>query len=204
LLEGGMVEPSDKAIAEAVRLNMAMAPEGAEPNLVEVIKESPALFVTLLNHARTLDEKWALEEALEFTLSDTQRLLRQCDVEGVCRSPDMCFEYGLTARCGPCAREAAAARGVSPLLDLPNLPEVSRLRRELDGKLAELAMMRDALRPFAAMTTAAEHLAVAGKPCAALVAKQRGFYVLRCQQERDSAILAARAILAPIGGGGGV
>jgi len=64
-------------------------------------------------------------------MSDPQRLLWRDDVEGICPTPGLCWEYGDTARCGPCAIKQAEAFGVEPNLSLPNLPEVYRLRREL-------------------------------------------------------------------------
>lgn len=65
------------------------------------------------------------------TLSDPQRLLWRDDVEGICPTPGACWEYGDTARCGPCAIKQAAALGVESNMSLPNLPEVYRLRRLL-------------------------------------------------------------------------
>jgi hypothetical protein len=65
------------------------------------------------------------------TLTDPQRLLWRDDVEGICRSPDLCWEHGETARCGPCAIEQARRAGVETNFSLPNHPEVSRLRRRL-------------------------------------------------------------------------
>jgi len=65
------------------------------------------------------------------TLSDPQRLLWRDDVEGICPTPGACWEYGETARCGPCAIKQAANLGVESDMALPNLPEVYRLRRKL-------------------------------------------------------------------------
>lgn len=65
------------------------------------------------------------------TLTDPQRLLWRDDVEGICPTPGVCWEYGDTARCGPCAIKAATQLGVESNLSLPNLPEVYRLRRQL-------------------------------------------------------------------------
>lgn len=65
------------------------------------------------------------------TLSDPQRLLWREDVEDICPSIGICFEYGDTVRCGPCAIKQADQCGVNSNLSLPNLPEVSRLRRVL-------------------------------------------------------------------------
>lgn len=65
------------------------------------------------------------------TLTDPQRMLWRDDVEGICQSPDMCFEYGDHVRCGPCAIKQATSLGVESDLSLPYLPEVYRMRREL-------------------------------------------------------------------------
>jgi hypothetical protein len=65
------------------------------------------------------------------TLSDHGRLLWRDDVEGICPTIDSCFEYGDTVRCSPCAIKQAAARGVETNYSLPELPEVSRQRREI-------------------------------------------------------------------------
>jgi hypothetical protein len=65
------------------------------------------------------------------TLSDPQRLLWRDDVEGICPTPGVCWEYGDTARCGPCAIKQAAHLGVESDMAIPNLPEVYRLRRKL-------------------------------------------------------------------------
>lgn len=65
------------------------------------------------------------------TLTDPQRLLWRDDVEGICPTPGACWEYGDTARCGPCAIKQAAQHGIESNMALPNLPEVYRLRRKL-------------------------------------------------------------------------
>lgn len=91
--------------------------------------------------AHSTSELTALRERDRRTLTDPQRLIWRDDVEGICPTPDMCFEYGEHARCGPCAIKQADARGVTSDLSLPNLPEVSRLQREnaaLSGALAAL------------------------------------------------------------------
>lgn len=71
------------------------------------------------------------EEKLRRTMTDPQRLLWRDDVEGICPTPGACWEYGDTARCGPCAIEQAKRCGVESNHSLPNLPEVYRLRRKL-------------------------------------------------------------------------
>ena len=65
------------------------------------------------------------------TMTDPGRMLWKDDVEGICRSPDMCFDYGEHVRCGPCAIDQATRAGVTSDLSVPRLPEVSRLRRML-------------------------------------------------------------------------
>lgn len=72
-----------------------------------------------------------LSERERRTMTDPGRLLWADDVVGICASPETCFEYGPTARCGPCAIKQAAAHGIESNLSLPNLPEVYRLRRAL-------------------------------------------------------------------------
>ena len=76
-------------------------------------------------------EKVALTDRERRTMSDPQRLLWAEDVVGICQSPDLCWDHGKTARCGPCAIKQAEAHGVESNLSLPNLPEVYRLRREI-------------------------------------------------------------------------
>ena len=63
-------------------------------------------------------------------LSDTQRLLWRNELGNICPSLDVCFDGSDRVRCGPCAIVAAKAKGVEPDYALPNLPEVSRLKRE--------------------------------------------------------------------------
>lgn len=66
------------------------------------------------------------------TMTDPQRMLWRDDVEGVCPSPDLCFdEYCERVRCGPCAIKQATLAGIESDLSVPNLPEVYRLRRAL-------------------------------------------------------------------------
>jgi hypothetical protein len=73
----------------------------------------------------------ALTDRERRTMTDPQRLLFRDDVEGICPSPGACWEYGDTARCGPCAIKQAALHGIESNMALPNLPEVYRLRRKL-------------------------------------------------------------------------
>lgn len=65
------------------------------------------------------------------TMTDPQRMLWRDDVEGICQSPDLCFEYSETVRCGPCGIKQADKCGVASNHSVPNLPEVYRLRRQL-------------------------------------------------------------------------
>ncbi|RVU03947.1 hypothetical protein EOE18_13925 [Novosphingobium umbonatum] len=87
-----------------------------------------------------------ITEAQRFTLSDSQRLLRKSDVEGICRSPDLCWHYSDTARCGPCAIKQAQELGVEPDHRMPNLPEVYRQRRANEALRAEIAQATDHIR----------------------------------------------------------
>lgn len=80
------------------------------------------------------------------TLSDPQRLLWRDDVEGICPTPGVCWEYGDTARCGPCAIKQAEKFGVESNHTLPNLPEVYRLRREARDQADEIARLREERR----------------------------------------------------------
>ena len=73
----------------------------------------------------------ALRNTIRRTMTDPQRMIWRDDVEDICPSPAMCFEYGEHVRCGPCAVKQAAVRGVETDHSVPNLPEVYRLRREL-------------------------------------------------------------------------
>lgn len=69
-------------------------------------------------------------------LLDHGRMLWRDDVSGHCQSPDMCFEYTDTVRCGPCAISQSRAEGIEPLnQDHSYLPEVCRLKREYDDLL---------------------------------------------------------------------
>ena len=80
------------------------------------------------HHAPTIQAAFAEREARN--LSDTQRLLWRDELGDICPSLDVCFDGSDRVRCGPCAIEAAKAKGVDPDYTLPNLPEVSRLKRE--------------------------------------------------------------------------
>jgi len=80
------------------------------------------------------------------TLSDPQRLLWRDDVEGICPTPDLCWEYGDIARCGPCAIKQAEKFGIESNHALPNLPEVYRLRRASPQAADEIARLREERR----------------------------------------------------------
>lgn len=77
-----------------------------------------------------------LTERERRTMTDPQRMIWRDDVDGICPTLDLCFEYGDHARCAPCAIKQAAAHGVETDHQVPNLPVVYRLRRAL-GKVAE-------------------------------------------------------------------
>lgn len=73
------------------------------------------------------------EERNRRTMTDPQRMLWRDDVEGICSTPDLCFDdYCERVRCGPCAIQQATRAGVESDLSVPNLPEVYRLRRALE------------------------------------------------------------------------
>ena len=86
-----------------------------------------------------------LRNSVEFTLTDGQRLLRVSDVEEVCPHVEDCFYHSDTVRCGPCGIRRAAALGVATNEGIPNLPEVSRLRRALAASERELDELRAAV-----------------------------------------------------------
>lgn len=79
------------------------------------------------------------------TLTDPQRKLWRDDVEGICSSPDMCFEYGETVRCWPCAARQSAAAGIEIDSSTPNSPEAFRLRRELKAARDALTLCANRL-----------------------------------------------------------
>lgn len=90
-------------------------------------------------------ESEKLASAMLFTLEDHQRLLRSCDVEGICESRASCFEYSDRVRCGPCAIQQSLNLGVQPDYTLPFAPEQYRLQRKLKAADAEIAGLRGAL-----------------------------------------------------------
>lgn len=119
---------------------------------------------------------------VERFLTDPQRMLWRDDVEGICATPGMCFEYSETARCGPCAIRQADARGVETNHSVPNLPEVYRLRRHIEAQADELANMREALNCF-----------VRGQYPVSPEINPRGHNW--CEPYLDEALLIARAAL---------
>ena len=73
-----------------------------------------------------------LEGLQRFAVSDGQRLLRKCDIKGVCDTPDLCFEDADTvARCGPCASKLAAQAGVDVNFYTFSNPQAMRLARRI-------------------------------------------------------------------------
>lgn len=95
------------------------------------------------------DKLAALQAKSDRTMTDHGRLLWRDDVEGVCHSPDLCFEHSDTVRCGPCAIKQAEESGIATADNLPNLPEVSRLNREI----AALQAHADALAGYGEHTS---------------------------------------------------
>lgn len=83
-----------------------------------------------------LGDMEGLSERERRTMTDPQRMLWRDDVEGICRSPEICWGDGERVRCGPCAIQQAERAGIVSDLSVPNLPEVYRLRREL-ARLAQ-------------------------------------------------------------------
>lgn len=68
----------------------------------------------------------------EKRLKDHARLLWRDDVEGICETPDLCFEYGTPVRCSPCAIKQSQAAGVEVYDSThSHFPEVCRLNRAL-------------------------------------------------------------------------
>lgn len=79
------------------------------------------------------------------TLSDHGRMLWRDDVEGHCPSPELCFEYGPTVRCSPCAIKQAEDAGVATLHpDRTYSPQECRLKRELAASKAREAALVEA------------------------------------------------------------
>ena len=87
-----------------------------------------------------------LREALLFTMTDGQRLLRKSDVEDICPSKELCFEYGNHVRCGPCAIKQSRKYGVEPDPSLPFSPAEYRLKRRVRAAETEIGVLNEALR----------------------------------------------------------
>lgn len=87
-----------------------------------------------------------LRDALRFTMTDGQRLLRRSDVEDICPSKELCFEYGAHVRCGPCAIKQSQKYGVEPDLSLPFSPAEYRLKRRVRAAETEISVLNEALR----------------------------------------------------------
>lgn len=131
----------------------AASPYKIETARTKAILDAKTLIGDLSDIGMTLvpvDEITALRDRVARTMSDSQRLIWRDDVEGICRSPDMCFEYGDHARCGPCSIDQAKACGIATLQSLPNLPEVSRLQREAASLRDRVAALEGALTLIAA------------------------------------------------------
>lgn len=86
-----------------------------------------------------------LRDAMRFTLTDCQRLLRESDVEHICPSRELCFEYSDRVRCGPCAIKQSEVYGVEPDHSLPFAPEQYRLKRQLRAAETEIGILNGAL-----------------------------------------------------------
>ncbi len=87
-----------------------------------------------------------LRRCFKFALSDGNRLLQKSDVENICPSPDLCFEYGNNVRCGPCAVKQAQKHGVTPDVSQPFSADEYRLRRRVRAVETEMVILKDALR----------------------------------------------------------
>ena len=87
-----------------------------------------------------------LQDAFLFTLSDGSRLLQRSDVEDICPSKELCFEYGNHVRCGPCALRQAEKYGVTPDISQPFSPSEYRLRRRVRAAEAEIDVLKNAFQ----------------------------------------------------------
>ncbi|MGQ3294240.1 MAG: hypothetical protein ACT6U0_18765, partial [Shinella sp.] len=91
------------------------------------------------------------EEQVAFTLSDASRLLRKQDIQGVCPHPDDCFYESDRVRCGPCAVKASAAKGIEIDDTHSHLPEVCRLRREVEAATARITDLEETRAALSAL-----------------------------------------------------
>jgi hypothetical protein len=87
-----------------------------------------------------------LRAAFHFTLTDGQRLLQESDVEDICPSRELCFEYGNHVRCGPCAVKQSHKHGVEPDTSLPFSPAEYRFKRQVRAAETEIGVLNEALK----------------------------------------------------------
>ena len=87
-----------------------------------------------------------LRDAVRFTMTDGQRLLQRSDVEDICPSKELCFEYSNHVRCGPCAIKQSQKFGVKPDLSLPFSPAEYRLKRQVRAAETEIGTLNEALK----------------------------------------------------------
>lgn len=86
-----------------------------------------------------------LREALRFTMTDGQRLLRRSDVEDICPSKELCFAYGNNVRCGPCGVKQSQMHGVVTDTSIPFSPGEYRLKRRVRAAETEIGILNEAL-----------------------------------------------------------
>ncbi|MBY3433658.1 hypothetical protein HFN89_05795 [Rhizobium laguerreae] len=103
---------------------------------------------TMTAHPDSTDqsELEILRDAVCFTMSDSQRLLQRTDVEDICPSKELCFEYSNHVRCGPCAIKQSQNSGVEPDLSLPFSPAEYRLKRRVRAAETEIGILNEALK----------------------------------------------------------
>ncbi|MBY3151450.1 hypothetical protein HFO56_03480 [Rhizobium laguerreae] len=103
---------------------------------------------TMTAHPDSTDqsELERLRDAVCFTMSDSQRLLQRTDVEDICPSKELCFEYSNHVRCGPCAIKQSQKFGVEPDLSLPFSPAEYRLTRRVRAAETEIGILNEALK----------------------------------------------------------
>lgn len=130
---GNVAEAGRYTLDEAIRHSHPNGPDGPRDGIT--YKLAPPV-PTLTEAAGELS---TLRDRDRRTMTDTQRLIWRDDVDGICPTPDMCFEHGDHVRCGPCAIKQATAHGIVSDMSLPNLPEVSRQRREITALREMLA-----------------------------------------------------------------
>lgn len=90
-------------------------------------------------HAKLTAQIAAMQAEVGRLKADWGRLIHKDEAAAVCRSGvECCFEYGDTVRCGPCGIDLAKLAGVEPDMTKPQLPEVSRLKRQLAAMQAAI------------------------------------------------------------------